>query len=322
MPQKDRSTAERIAICVVVAVIVVAAVILFVASGHSTGDSGEGQASALFSFVLGTKSALAAGPPPVPPVYPGGSIDASGEGTADDAPPPEEVPEGDDNGTEVNDDGTAVTNTPEPTSNPNESAPKPPEPAATTTTTPVAQPEPPRAGYCDAQGKFYELVVDQFKTDPYWAAKGPWTDVYTDSATGAITCDFPKKEEETQPTVMATTTAPVKKPAEVPVAPVRTGFITIKTPGYDSSTSFRVNIYESLKNGTKLSQQRRLRNNETIAFKLPPGATTKVKFNGAKCAGWYLKGTTPSSLHWVYEATYSVPSDDPKCKRYLSPLPK
>jgi hypothetical protein len=285
----------------VVAVVIVLAALLLLAAGHSTGDSGQGTASA-FTSLLGTGSAMAAGPR-VAPAYPGTSEDGgAGEGTAAGAPPPDEVDE-DDSGAEVNDDGTPPPSPPEPALV--QPAVEPVvQPVVERAAEPVVEPvvervvEPTRVGYCDAQGKFYELTVDQYKTEP-WSAKGPWTDAYRDPETGAVSCDFPRKEPEA--------------PASEPAVPDRLGYVTINTPGYDGSTSFRVNIYIR-ENGVKTSQQRRVRNNETITFTLPPGATSRVKFNGAKCAGWSLKGTTPSALHWEYEATHATPSDDPKCE--------
>lgn len=84
---------------------------------------------------------------------------------------------------------------------------------------------------------------------------------------------------------------------------VRTGYITVRTPGYDKPVSFRVNVYDNSGGEKRHLFQDRIWNNSTITFKLPRGVTSKVKMNGAGKAGWKLIGTKEGPLRWVYTAT-------------------
>lgn len=102
----------------------------------------------------------------------------------------------------------------------------------------------------------------------------------------------------------------------------RTAYITVRAPDHvgDHPLSFRLDIMKTLKDGTKKSEPRRIWNNQTTTFSLPPGATSEVEFNGAKCAGWKLHGTTPAPLHWVYEATrMPIP---PECQKTPTTKPQ
>jgi uncharacterized repeat protein (TIGR01451 family) len=96
---------------------------------------------------------------------------------------------------------------------------------------------------------------------------------------------------------------PALKPKTNSKALDRTGVITVRTPGYDKLVSFRVNVYVNAGGVKRQLFQDRIWNNNPITFKLPPGATSQVKFNGAKRAGWNLIGTNVGPLNWVYTAT-------------------